>query len=61
MFLIVLLTGKVVADTESQFKLNYAKDKTDELGAENDSLADVKEGIEKLIELSGNNTSFEGV
>ena len=41
--------------------LNYAKDNTDELRAKDDNMADVKEVTKKLIELSGNNTSFEGM
>ena len=50
-----ILTCKVVIGTESQSKLNYAKKHTDELGAEDNNMADVKEATKKLIELAGNN------
>ena len=45
MFLIGLLADKVVIGAESQLKLNYTKEKTDELGAEDEYSADVKEAI----------------
>ena len=42
MFLISLLTCKIVIGAESRLNLNYAKEKTDELGAEDDNILDVK-------------------
>ena len=51
----------MVIGAESRLKLNYAKEKTDELGAEDDNSVDVKEGTEKLIELAGNYKAFEGM
>ena len=61
MFLIVLLTGKVGIITEWRLILNYAKENTDELRLEENNITDVKEATEKLIELAGNNTKFEGM
>ena len=43
MFLIGLLPGKVVIGAESRLKLNYAKDKTNELEAKDNNMVDVKE------------------
>ena len=49
MFLIGLLTVKVVIGAESRLKLNYTKEKTRVLGAEDDNMADVKEATEKVL------------
>ena len=51
----------MVIGAELRLKLNYSKEKTDELGVEDDNSADVKEATEKLIELVRNNKAFEGI
>ena len=61
MFLIGLFISQTVIGAESRLKLNYVKEKTDELGVEDDNSEDAKEATEKLIELAGNNKVFEGM
>ena len=51
----------MVIGAESWLKLDYTKEKADELVVEGDNLEDVKEATEKLIELAGNNEVFEGI
>ena len=59
--IVKILPGKVVIGAESWLKLNHAKEKTDELGAEDDNSSDVKEANEKFIELALNNKVFKGM
>ena len=61
MFLICSLADKVVIGAELRLKFNYVKEKTDELGAEDDNMTDMKEATKKIIELAGNSTDFEGM
>ena len=61
MFVIGLLTGKVDIGIESRLKINYAKEKTDELRPEEENITDGKVVTTKLIDLAGINVSFEGI